>query len=72
MKVAFNAERLAGYGLSLDDLRQYVDEHPEMKRPMYKVPHNKGTISTAANFALHIAERAKKENWTPKVLVAVN
>jgi predicted nucleotide-binding protein (sugar kinase/HSP70/actin superfamily) len=66
------AETLEGIGMSLDELRQYVDEHPEMKRPMYKVPHTKGTISTAANLALHIAERAKKERWTPRVLVAVN
>ena len=66
------SETLEKIGLTLDDLRQYVDEHPEMKRPMYKVPHTKGTISTAANMALHIAERAQKEGWAPKVLVAVN
>jgi hypothetical protein len=64
------AETLARIGVSLDDLHRYVDEHPELKRPMYKVPHTKGTISTAANFALHIADRAKKEGWTPKVLVS--
>jgi hypothetical protein len=29
-------------------------------------------VGTAANFAIHIAERAKKENWTRKTLVAVN
>jgi predicted nucleotide-binding protein (sugar kinase/HSP70/actin superfamily) len=64
------AETLEKTGMSLDELYQYVDEHPEMKRPMYQVPHYKGTVSIAANFALHIAERAKKENWTPKVKVA--
>lgn len=59
-------------GMSLDDLKQFVDEHPETRRPMYQVPHTKGVISTAANFALHIAERAKRESWTPKTVVAVN
>jgi hypothetical protein len=64
------AETLEKIGMSLDELYQYVDEHPEMKRPMYQVPHFKGTVSVAANFALHIAERAGKEGWTPKVKIA--
>lgn len=46
-------------GLTLDQCRAYVDAHPEMKRPMYHVPHAKGTIGGAANFVLHIAERMK-------------
>ena len=66
------AETLAKIGLSLDDLKQFVDEHPETRRPMYQVPHTKGVVGAAANFALHIAERAKRENWTPKAAVAVH
>jgi hypothetical protein len=66
------AEVLERTGMSLDDLKAYVDEHPETRRPMYQVPHTKGVVGTAANFALHIADRAKKENWTPKAVVAVN
>ena len=46
-------------GLTLDQCRAYVDAHPEMKRPMYHVPHAKGTIGGAANFVLHIADRMK-------------
>ncbi|MFN7922815.1 MAG: hypothetical protein U0Q16_22100 [Bryobacteraceae bacterium] len=64
------AETLESIGMTLEELRQYVDEHPEMKRPMYKVPHFKGSVSVAANFARHIAQRAKAENWTPKVALA--
>jgi hypothetical protein len=66
-------EMLAKTGLTLDDCRAFVDAHPEMKRPMYKVPHHKGVVGTAANFVLHIAERMKRENWVPerKVMVAV-
>ena len=37
---------------------------------MYKYSHYKGSVSVAANFARHIAERAKKENWTPKLALA--
>jgi len=65
------AEVLERIGMSLEELYQYVDEHPEMKRPMYHVPHTKGVVGVAANFALHIAERAKKENWKPKLAAAV-
>jgi predicted nucleotide-binding protein (sugar kinase/HSP70/actin superfamily) len=60
------AETLADIGMSLEELKAFVEEHPETKRPMYKYPHTKGTVGVAANFARHIAERAKKENWTPQ------
>ncbi|MBM3797091.1 MAG: activator of (R)-2-hydroxyglutaryl-CoA dehydratase [Acidobacteria bacterium] len=60
-------------GMTADDLYAFVNEHPETKKPLYHVPHYKGTVGAAANFARHIAERAKKENWSPKrTLVAVN
>ncbi|MBK5291567.1 MAG: activator of (R)-2-hydroxyglutaryl-CoA dehydratase [Acidobacteriia bacterium] len=67
------SEVLAKIGMSVDDLKQFVEEHPETKRPMYEVPHCEGVVGVAANFALHIADRAKKENWAPaQVLAAVN
>ncbi len=50
-------EALDRTGLTLDDCRAYVDAHPELKRPMYRVPHHKGVVGAAANFVLHIAER---------------
>ncbi|HET9917699.1 MAG TPA: hypothetical protein VFQ89_11370, partial [Candidatus Binatia bacterium] len=65
------AETLEQIGMTADELRMYVDEHPEMRKAMYKVPHFKGTVGTAANFARHIAERAKAESWAPKLAVAV-
>lgn len=68
-KVEFQ-ETLKKAGLSLDECRAWVDEHPEVKRPMYHVPHFKGTVGNAANFVLHIADRMKKEGWTSKVAVA--
>ena len=58
-------EALENTGLTLDDCRRYVDEHPELKRPMYTVPHTKGVIGIAANLVHHIAARAKHENWRP-------
>lgn len=64
-KVEFK-ETLERAGLTLDECYEYVEAHPELKRPMYHVPHVKGTIGTAANFVLHIADRMKKEGWTSR------
>ncbi|MGH9530769.1 MAG: hypothetical protein ACRD2Q_00140 [Terriglobales bacterium] len=44
-------------GKTLDELRAYVDQNPEMKRGLYRSPKYKGVIGTSANFAIHIAER---------------
>jgi predicted nucleotide-binding protein (sugar kinase/HSP70/actin superfamily) len=55
------AECLERSGLTLDECRAYVDAHPEMKRPLYQVPHTKGVVGGAANFVLHLAERMKAE-----------
>jgi hypothetical protein len=55
-------ETLARTGLTLDQCRAYVEAHPELKRPMYLVPPNKGVIGTASNFVLHIADRMKSES----------
>jgi len=52
-------EALRRTGLTLDRCRAYVDAHPEMKRPMYKAPHTKGVVGTAANFVHHIGERIR-------------
>lgn len=43
-------------GKALDDIRTYVDEHPELKRPFYRVPHVEGITGTAAQFVLHVSK----------------
>ncbi|HVX66660.1 MAG TPA: hypothetical protein VHA11_08670 [Bryobacteraceae bacterium] len=55
-------ETLEKTGLTLDECRAYVEAHPELKRPMYIVPHTKGVIGSASNFVLHIADRIKNES----------
>jgi len=62
------AEVLERIGMTMDELKQFVEDHPETKRPMYEVPHTQGVIGVAANFALHVAERAKKEGWKPRAV----
>ncbi len=44
-------------GKTSDELRAYVEQHPEMSRALYKVPKYKGVIGTAANFAIHVTEK---------------
>jgi len=48
-------------GKSLDDLRGYVQDHPELKRGLYKVPHRQGIAGTAAQFAWHVSELMDKD-----------
>jgi predicted nucleotide-binding protein (sugar kinase/HSP70/actin superfamily) len=52
---------LEATGVTLDEVREFVEEHPEMQRPMYKFGHRKGVVGVAANFILHAAERMKAE-----------
>ena len=48
-------------GRSLDDLREYVAEHPQLTRGLYKVPHRGGLAGTAAQFAWHVSELIEKD-----------
>ncbi len=48
-------------GRSLDELRGYVAEHPELRRALYHVPHQPGVAGTAAQFVLHLDSRMRKE-----------
>jgi predicted nucleotide-binding protein (sugar kinase/HSP70/actin superfamily) len=54
-------QALEATGLSLEDCYAYVEEHPELKRPMYKVPKREGVIGVAANMVYHIADRRKQQ-----------
>ncbi len=52
---------LESSGYTLDEIRSYVVDHPELRRPFYKVPHRKGVIGVAPNFVLHVSELMKAE-----------
>jgi predicted nucleotide-binding protein (sugar kinase/HSP70/actin superfamily) len=41
-------------GYSLDEIREYVAEHRDLRRPLYHVPHSEGVIGRAANFVIHV------------------
>ena len=48
-------------GVTIEEIKEFVAEHPEMQQPMYKYGHRKGVVGVSANFALHTAERIKAE-----------
>src|SRR5262245_60195511 len=43
-------------GMTSDEVRDYVERHPEMKRATYRVPHG-DAAGTGANLILHVAAR---------------
>jgi predicted nucleotide-binding protein (sugar kinase/HSP70/actin superfamily) len=53
---------LESTGRTIEEIRAYVEEHPELKSPMYKVPHSEGVVGLAANFVRHVAELMKADN----------
>src|SRR6059036_1865195 len=50
-------DALQGTGLTLDEVRAYLDAHPEMKKATYRVPHDGRAAGTAAKMVLHIATK---------------
>jgi predicted nucleotide-binding protein (sugar kinase/HSP70/actin superfamily) len=49
-------------GVTLDQVREYAEEHPELQHSLYRVPHTKGLIGAAANFVKHVSELMKADN----------
>jgi predicted nucleotide-binding protein (sugar kinase/HSP70/actin superfamily) len=48
-------------GLTIEQVQQYAAEHPELESGLYKVPHYKGVIGSAASFVKHVSELMKSE-----------
>jgi predicted nucleotide-binding protein (sugar kinase/HSP70/actin superfamily) len=55
-KIEFE-ECLQKTGKRLDEIKAYIEDHPELKRPFYEVPHVEGVAGTAAQFILHVSDR---------------
>ena len=62
-------EVLKRTGVTLEEVREFAQENPELQQPMYKYGHHKGVVGVAANFVLHVAEQMKAEQ---REMVAVN
>jgi predicted nucleotide-binding protein (sugar kinase/HSP70/actin superfamily) len=50
-------DALASTGLTLAEVRAYVDAHPAMKKATYHVPHDGRAAGTAAKLVLHVAKK---------------
>ena len=48
-------------GKSLQEIQTYIEDHPELKRPFYHVPHREGIAGTAAQFILHVGDRMDRD-----------
>jgi predicted nucleotide-binding protein (sugar kinase/HSP70/actin superfamily) len=59
-------ECLKSTGKTMSQIREYIDEHPELKRPFYHVPHKEGVAGTAAQFILHVSDRIDKDTLFSK------
>ena len=49
------ADVLARIRWSLPELKAWAEDHPEVKRASYPIPHAPGVVGRAANLALHVA-----------------
>ena len=47
---------LKSTGKRLDDIRDYVAAHPELRRPLYRFSRRPGVAGTAAQFVLHVSD----------------
>jgi len=56
---------LRSTGKRLDEIKSYIADHPELRRPFYHVPHRPGIAGTAAQFVLHVNDRmnARSRFW---------
>ena len=52
-------EVLEHTGITIEQVRAYLAEHPEMRKATYRVPHG-GVAGAAANLVLHVAERRRQ------------
>ena len=47
---------LQSTGKRLEDIREYVFSHPELRRPFYRFPRRPETVGNAANFIQHVSD----------------
>jgi predicted nucleotide-binding protein (sugar kinase/HSP70/actin superfamily) len=55
------ARALDDHGLTVEEVRAYVAAHPELRRPMQKLPHE--YTGTAANFVAKVAREMRRARW---------
>lgn len=56
---------VARTGYTIEQIREYVGEHRELRRPLQQIPHYKGFIGRAANFVIHVGGLMDKDPNRP-------
>jgi predicted nucleotide-binding protein (sugar kinase/HSP70/actin superfamily) len=54
---------LDDHGVTIEEVEEHVRRHPELRRPMQKLPHE--YVGTAANFVAAVAKGVRKERGRP-------
>jgi len=62
-------QALDATGKRLEDIRTYVAERSELRRPFYRVPHRRGVTGTAANFVLHVGDLMDRHRLRNRIVV---
>jgi hypothetical protein len=63
-------QALKSTGKKLDDIKDYVGEHAELRNLFYPVPHRHGYAGVAANFVLHVSDLMNGKARLKRVPVA--
>ena len=45
---------VAKTGYTIEQIREYVAQHRELRRPLQQIPHLDGVVGRAANFVIHV------------------
>jgi hypothetical protein len=65
------ARALAATGLELDEIKAYVEAHPELRNPLQPLPKHKGYIGRGANFVLHVGTLIRRERGITEPVAAM-
>jgi predicted nucleotide-binding protein (sugar kinase/HSP70/actin superfamily) len=52
---------LKSTGKTIGEIREYIGGHPELRKPLYHVPHREGVAGTAAQFVLHVNDKIDRD-----------
>jgi predicted nucleotide-binding protein (sugar kinase/HSP70/actin superfamily) len=62
---------LASTGKKLNEIRRYVDDHPDLRSPFHHVPATPGVAGVAANFVLHVGQLIDRDGaWRSRRVVS--
>jgi predicted nucleotide-binding protein (sugar kinase/HSP70/actin superfamily) len=59
------AEVVKRTGYTLEQIQSFIAANRDLRRPIQEIPHTKGVIGQAANFALYVAGRMKAASVRP-------